>query len=217
MRNRWWLVPLVLPLAFTALTLARVALDRRDVRGPTVLTQREYMFSRATAENTASSVRLNWQPAPAPPNSWFDREKLRELGFDVSVDPAGTDANRRYGQTLSRDAFVVFEVRETPTVVPPDARAGTGSRLVPVDAGRDADVLAARYPDSRKYLIAAASVRPVHQTVAGRPYVTGAILNVDPARIHVPPGLVPNAGASFEIVLGYSRRWEPVVLELGPN
>jgi hypothetical protein len=217
MRNRWWLVPLIIPPAFTALTLARVALDRRDVRGPTVLTQRDYTLSRSTAENTATSVRLNWQPAPPPPDTWFDREKLRELGFDVSVDPARSDAERRYGQLLSRDAFVVFEVRDTPSVPSSDGRVGPESRLVPVDAGRDADVLAARYQDSRRFLITAASVRAVHQTRGGRPYVTGSILNVDPSRIHVPPTLAGSRAASFEIVLGYSRRWEPVVLELDAN
>jgi hypothetical protein len=43
-------------------------------------------------------------------NAWFDREKLREIGFDVAMDPADPKAVKHYSRTLPRLAFVALEM-----------------------------------------------------------------------------------------------------------
>jgi hypothetical protein len=218
MTRRALLIPLALPILFTATTLALVAVNRRAARGPTVLTERDAGLSSLNDDNSAASVRLVWHPVPGTADTWFGREKLRDLGFDTSVDPGSTDAPRHYQRALARDVFVAFELQENPvSVETPDRQpGGPGSRLVPVDVALDAATLASKYPDAATHLIAQGMVRPTLQGGPSSPrFVTGWVMSITPSRIHIPPSLARNLPRrSFTIGVNYGTRWEPWVVEV---
>lgn len=142
------------------------------------LTERELEISRYLdpEEDSGLSLRLRL----CCERDWLDREKLRELGFDVRVDPAGPGAVKFYENVLAREAFVVLQMdgdawrrqiakqeRELREMKRPEtdrweinnARESLeearrmGSRLAPVDAGLDPERLRGRYPDRSRYLI----------------------------------------------------------------
>jgi hypothetical protein len=161
---------------------------------------------------------------------------LRDLGFDVSVDPAAADAGEHYRRVLPRAAFVAFELagpawqallaareREAGPDGPPrpgDPRS-TGSRLVPVDAAREAATLATRYPNARTHLIAAATIGMRRHTEPGvEPYLAGWVMTVDPREMHVPRELAArlpprdrrDEQPSFTVEIDYGRRFEPWVV-----
>ena len=228
------LIPFALPLLFTALTLVLVTVNRSGGRGPTRLTEREAGLSSFNDDNSAASLRLMWHPVPGTPETWLNREKLSELGFDTSVDPSSQKAPRHYGRALPRDVFVAFELQGNPVLIEPagPSRGGPLSRLVPVDAARDAETLEGRYPDPATHLIAQSAVRPALQGRPSGPYfVTGWIVNITPSRIHIPPSLARNLASntipapaergmarlpssSFSVGLTYGTRWEPWVTEV---
>lgn len=234
MKRPLLVIPFALPILFTAITLVLVMVNRSGGRGPTRLSEREAGLSSFNDDNSAANLRLVWHSVPGTADTWLNREKLRELGFDTSVDPSSPEAPRRYGRALPRDVFVAFELQENPVAIEPagPARGGPLSRLAPVDAARDAETLEARYPDPATHLIAQGAVRPTLQGQPSGPYfVTGWIMNVNPSRIHVPPSLAQNLrrnpfGAerdpgttrppqdSFTVSVNYGTRWEPWVTEV---
>ena len=235
MRRPWLLIPFVLPILFTAITLVLVMVNRSGGRGPTRLMERDAGLSSFDDENSAASLRLVWHPVPGTSDTWLNREKLRELGFDTTVDPSSRDAARHYGRALPRDAFIAFELQENPVVFEPLGPRPLGplSRLVPVDAARGAGTLEARYPDPTTHLIAQGIVRPTLQGLSSGPaFVTGWVVNITPSRIHIPPSLArdlprhtssaerqPGAtrlpSNSFTVSVHYGTRWEPSVTEVG--
>lgn len=91
--------------------------------------------------------------------------------------------------------------------------AGPGSRLVVVETGKDADALAAKYPDGRRHIITAAVLRG------------GRVVNIEPAQILVPPRLaarLPGAArrspgaalAAVTVTVQYGRLWQPWVVDV---
>jgi hypothetical protein len=97
-----------------------------------------------------------------------------------------------------------------------------------VDAARDAETLARRYPDGRTHLITAAEVRldVVSFPEAQGPYLSGSILNIDPNAVYVPrtlAGELPlrerdrGRPAPYQVTIGYGARWEPYVLAVSPG
>jgi hypothetical protein len=206
MTPRWIAGLLLIPLAYTATAVLAARSNQATARAAIVLTQREAVAPYRNDENSATRLRLLWQSPVLPAMSWFDRDKLRELGFDVNADPADERAQRRYRRMLPRAAFVALEydgpawqtylaaVEETDLRVEPRPRSGTAdlrqyaTRLIAVDAASDAGTLARRYPDGRRYVITAAVVRiDVVPMAEGRPpYLAGMILNIDPNQIYVP-------------------------------
>lgn len=235
MTRRWVTVLIALPIVYTAAILMAASANRATPRAPIVLTQREAMAPPRNDENSAVRLRLAWQPA-FEPASWFDRDKLREVGFDVSVDPASLDAERHYQRVLPRAAYVAFELagpaweaflasREATELLEPRVPEQTireyGSRLVPVDAAADANALTARYPDGRRHLITAAIVglswvRPQR----GAPYLAGHVRNIEPNSVYVPRDLarqlplrdrIDPAQRPYDVTLAYGSRWEPWV------
>jgi hypothetical protein len=228
------LIPFALPILFTAVTLVLVTVNRSGGRGPTRLTERDTGLTSFDDENSAANLRLVWHSVPGTADTWLNREKLRELGFDTSVDPSSREAPRHYGRALPRDVFIAFELQENPIVLesPGPRPVGPLSRLVPVDAARDAETLEARYPDPATHLIAQGMVRPTLQGVPSRSaFVTGWVVNITPSRIHIPPSLAGNLprhtseserqpGAarlpsnSFTVSVRYGTRWEPWVVDV---
>lgn len=240
----WTAALLLLPLAYTGAALAVVNANRNTSRAPIVLTQREAGAPFANEENSATRLRLGWQPEPVGVRWWFDREKLQEIGFDTSVDPKDEHADRHYRRMLPREAFVAFEydgpawdawlaARESNE--PAGMRRPEGnlrdyaSRLVAVDAARDAATLAVRYPDGRTHLITAAVVRPERVgSTSEQPYLAGIILAIAPSQIYVPRDLArrlpqrertPSAGLppAYTVTVAYGARWEPFVTAVNPG
>ncbi len=70
-------------------------------------------------EDSGMSLRLKWRdndmymPLPigfgADYVPWFNKDKLAELGFDVSESPQDKLAERRYRKQLPHSAYIVFE------------------------------------------------------------------------------------------------------------
>ena len=175
-RSGPWLAALAVLIANGA-ALRHAAANRSGVGPEVLLTERELPQEAREKDDTGVSLRLNWGNSIALKlDRWLNRAKLRELGFDVSADPANDAARARYYSMPSRPAFVALEydgpawqeslseyedqLRNSPGGAPliEQARNG-GSRLVPVDAATNAVTLRARYPDASRVLIVNATVR----------------------------------------------------------
>ncbi len=178
------LAGLVLIALVNGVILAGVAWNRSAVEAQVELTERELDFhgDLEPDEDSGLSLRLHWEDGrewPAPGR--LDREKLREIGFDVRIDPADPKAAEHYRSALARKAFMVLqmegdawrqriakkerhldelkadshtrreEIENAQNSLDADRRMG--SRLIAVDAGLDPQGLRARYPDRSRYLI----------------------------------------------------------------
>ena len=207
MTIRPFLVALLLPLAFTATTLALVAWNRSGGRGPILLTEREVYPAPRSDDNTVATLWLNWQstallrPVPRSP---------------ATRNPEPVDRELRRG-------FAVMALREPetqrplpPVVAPGAAQGGPAidsriavappSRLVVIDADSDAATLHRRYPDGRTHIITAATIA----VPPGRPLAEGWVTSIEPQRIHVPRELaLPRMGGGFELEVWYGLRYEP--------
>jgi Domain of unknown function (DUF4824) len=231
---RTFIIALILPLWVTAATLASVARNRSGGREAIVLSEREVFVSPRTDDNTTAKLSLAWQPPSVRPDTWFNAEKLVQLGFDTRI--AGTQLRDR--RQLPREVFVVLELdgpawrafleervaalapRGEPTLG--DELAEKGSRLVVVDADRDAALLESRYPDARRYVITAGTARPQVVFLPNEsPYVVGTIDRIMPQQIHVPrewaaqlPSYGPREGrvaTRFDVDVRYGLNYEPWV------
>jgi hypothetical protein len=238
MKSRALVAAFVLPVAFTALVLASTFANRREGRGPTVLTARELALVERNDDQSIADVWLAWTEPAGLPGAWVTRESLAAVGFDVSVDPASSEAADFYRRQLLRRAFVAFELdgpawqavvalrqRNEPAVSQEDRDRllSTASRLVPVAIGPDAATLVERYPDPRTHLIAAAIVGIMRTDSVGEPaYLAGTVMNVDPRRIQVPASLAGSLPQRrfegelqpFSVSLMYGSRWEPWIVSV---
>jgi hypothetical protein len=232
---RSFIIALILPLWVTGATLASVSRNRSGGREAIVLSEREVFVSPRTDDNTTARVSLSWQPPSTAPDTWFNADKLAQLGFDTRL--AGTELRDR--RQLPRDVFVVLELdgpawreflreRFTDVGVPrpertiADELAEKGSRLVVIDADRDAAVLESRYPDPRRHLITAGTARPQLVFMPNQsPHVVGIIDRIMPQQIHVPREWAaqlspydPREGrvsTRVEVEVRYGRNYEPWV------
>jgi hypothetical protein len=108
--------------------------------------------------------------------------------------------------------------------------SSANSRLFAVDAGTDAAVLRARYPDRSRYLILTGQVRPVVLHNKGKPIFGGSISEIAVDRINVPldlrdeldrirdaPGQRgPNGPPRYEVRLATGQRLEPWIEQVRP-
>lgn len=230
---------LALPVLFAAVVLASAAANRRDARGPTILTEREVSLGFRSDDRSVPELWLSWSEPAGPFGAWLTRDALGALGFDVSVDAGDPQAEVHYARQLARRAFVAFEFDGPAWQAVLDDRARTeppgapltaddfrrsGSRLVPVDVALDPAVLVRRYPDPQRHLITAAAIGVRrYETAGGAPYVGSALIDVDPRRIQVPvdqaadlpPGRIDERERPrFRVSLMYGRRWEPWVADV---
>ncbi len=192
--NRYRMViALALLLAVNAFVLVGVAYNRSGAPDAEIsLTERELplAWSRRADENSGVALTLNWHQHDAE-WSWFDRQKLLELGFDGGQLDDPDNLRRRY-RTLPVRAYAVLEYegpawqeylagkRQEQDGLEGQVAAGkmteeaaarrrkeltvemrVASRLLAVDVGADPESLRARYPDRSRYLIAPAEVRAV--------------------------------------------------------
>jgi hypothetical protein len=168
-------------LLASALVLAQAGWNRREIRRETVLSDREAPITSGGRDETALWMRLEYAtPVDSGWGGWLGSARLAALGADT------TRAAMRRRQMDARPAFAVFErdgpawrahveeriVEHARALAADSTPAGRdslvslyrgglerGSRLILIDAGPDAETLAARYPDPARHLILPAVVR----------------------------------------------------------
>lgn len=108
MTGRGLLAGLVLIAVTNAAILGGVAWNRSAEEARVELTERELrLYDFREDEDSGLALRWDWQDWTS---SWLDREKLRELGFDVHVPPDAPEAPDFYRNVTSREVFVVLEM-----------------------------------------------------------------------------------------------------------
>ncbi len=233
---RSFVIALFVPLWVTGATLASVSRNRSGGREAIVLSEREVFVSLRSDDNTTASVSLIWHRPSMQRDTWFNAEKLRQLGFDVGPADGAPGAESHYRRQMPRDVFVVLELdgpawrafldERARDPVPPgtdraiaDELARSGPRLVPVDVDRDAAVLESRYPDARRYLITVGTVRALRVADPNEsPYVVGIVDRLMPQQIHVArewaaelPPSDQSAPLRFDAEIRYGLNYEPWV------
>jgi hypothetical protein len=188
-----------------------------------VLTERELRLPVRQAENTALTLSLVFEPprprsdgAPREPG-WFDRAKLRSIGFDCRRPV--TQENADYYRTRPpRTVFAALEYGES---------ASLDSRLSVVDVDNDAAALRKRHPDRRRLAVVEATAAMRYVSNPGQtPFLMGGVTSVLPRELNVPrewrgalEGLQSDAQAGpwpppqreprFHVTVSWGRRLEP--------
>ncbi len=149
--------------------------------------------------------RIAWRNrAELPPvdYAWLDRGKLEALGFRLGTEPGVIQRTAFVALELDGDSWTRWlaarEDRLRKRLPSTEAEALLAldrtmrSRLVPVDAGRDAEALRRRFPDRARYLIVPALVRAVQggadaDDLSWRGQIAGVLVS----DLHVPRELAP--------------------------
>ncbi|MGH8738643.1 MAG: DUF4824 family protein [Burkholderiales bacterium] len=225
-RRRNALLGFALIAATNAVVLAGVAWNRSgEPDGVIRLSQRELAVPYAwgmRSENSGISLQLRWRVAGRPglgfnrAAEWLDNNKLRELGFDVSV-PARA---RRDVIRLPREVLLVLEfngdayrgalaqaeanlkdAQSRSDAAPADRSAKAAaagavrqlaqerdgeSRLFVIDAGRELSALRARYPDRARFVIVRGRVQVYATPSRSGPSLTGYVMDLSVPEINVP-------------------------------
>jgi hypothetical protein len=137
---------------------------------------------------------------PLESRNWLTEERLRALGFVFAVPAGAPEAADAYRRMPSRMGWVAFEYdgpawrefdrRRALQAEGTVWRGSQPSRLVPVDAAPEADVLARRYPSGHLILRAAIGV-DYRGSEQGGPLLYGAIRGLAPGEVTVPRRLAP--------------------------
>jgi len=188
-----------------------------------VLTERELRLPVRQAENTALTLSLVFEPprprsdgAPREPG-WFDRAKLRSIGFDCRRPVTAENADY-YRTRPPRTTFAALEYGESATL---------DSRLSVVDVDNDAAALRQRHPDRRRVAVVEATAAMRYLSNPGQPpFLMGRVSSVLPPRINVPrewrgaleglqsddqPGVWPPPlhEPRFRVTVTWGKRLEP--------
>lgn len=174
--------------------------NRSEVLARVTLTEREVPWRSGEGTGPAR-LWIEWQPRtdPLDARNWLTHDRLRRLGFDLSVPASAPPAARVYRRTLPRRAWVAFELdgdawraierRREVTAGAQDLARARPSRLVPVDAGPDAAEIAAKYGDGRHLILPAWIQLNWVGPGDGGPLVYGSIRALDPPSVVVPRAL----------------------------
>jgi hypothetical protein len=149
-----------------------------------------------------AEVRLSfrWQPRSEPQDArvWLTDVTLRTLGFGVGVPAGALEAAVVYGRSLPRVAWVAFEFngpawrlieqrRATTDVERHFGTASGASRLVPVDAGLEPDVLRRRHAQGANVIVMPGIVHMRYTMDAARgPSVWGWVPELVSSDVSVP-------------------------------
>lgn len=237
MRRPFLIAAVAVLVASNAFVLLHAAMNRRGAPDAELaLTTRELRYNFSS--DSPASMTLSWQTAG---ESWFDQQKLKETGFDVSVPPDSKDARRYYSASQSREVFVALEfegagwqqwleenrerlkrqatyvARTEPEISQIEAQwQSTASRLIAIDVGLDPEALRRRYPDRQRVMILRGVAQPMVVQIAGqRPYLQGQIAQILTQTINLPAEFrgLP-AYASYVVTLRVGRRYEPWIADV---
>jgi hypothetical protein len=166
------------------------------------LTERELQMpytSVPPGEEPGVLLRMSYEPRfdPLDSRNWLPESRLRELGFPLHVPAGSPQAIDAYDHVPARLAWVAFEydgpqwreierrrlLRAAETPSPRVERLW--SRLVPVDAAADFDVLRTRYPIGHLIMRAVIGVSYVRSDPGG-PLLHGRLREVVPQSVAVP-------------------------------
>ena len=214
--------------------------NRRNTAGGTLeLTERELRLEPLSDDSTAFFLNLRWEVETVEDDgeyrapTWLNSAKLRELGFECSVAADQPHAREHYQSTPAVLRYLVLEFDGGTA-----KRVGLSrsSRLFVVDAGRDAQKLRARYPDSAHYAICRGVIKPFLKDRNRRenrplpqPRLAGRIQDLFPQEVFVPSVLgdrlqefrhAPDRSAEkgdqnlvprYAVTLSWGSRYEPWV------
>ncbi len=212
--------------------------NRGSAPGGTLeLTEREVRLEAVSDDSTALLLGLRWEVETAEDDreygaaAWLNAAKLQELGFDCSVPADHPHAREHY---QSRPAVLLYLVLEFDGETSKRAKPSRASRLFAVDAGRDAQKLRARYPDSARYAICRGVIKPFLKDRNHRenrplpqPRLAGRIQDLFPQELFVPSTLVgtlqpfrhapdrseekgeQNLTPRYAVTLSWGSRYEP--------
>jgi len=112
--RRWGLVAAAAVVVLSNLVaLLGVAWNRSgEPDAEIVLTEREAPLAwNQERESSAVSLRLEWSGPDLGPGdgTWFDEDKLKEIGFDTAVPPGASDGPAYYLRQLPRQTYVALE------------------------------------------------------------------------------------------------------------
>jgi hypothetical protein len=199
---------LLIPLAALLVTIAGLlgcgAWNRGEVRQRLTLTEREldlpWQWENAEGDQDVLRLSMEWQrrEGPLDERNWLTEDKLRDLGFDLSIPAGAPEAERHYTRALPRIAWVVLEY-DGPAWQEIDRRlrlrrsddmAGpriADRRLVPIDAGVDREALMRHYADMPTLVLPAVfDVEYLDATTAGGPLVYGRLRSLVTREVTVP-------------------------------
>ena len=174
-----------------------LAQPQRSSGGTLELTERELPLVQVPWESTATLLELRWDvmsdtPDDRGPPAWLDATKLAELGYDCTVPMNSPNAKEHYTSLPPALVFLVLEYEgEAWRQACRDRKPKT--RLFVVDAGRDADRLRDRYPDTTTHVLTRGVVRPFYQehslpggTLLATPRLRGWVVNALPNHVFAP-------------------------------
>ncbi len=188
--------------------LAELTLTERELAVPEFREDESsglFLTLKFASEPPPAVQRTAWRnraDLPSVDYPWLDRSKLEALGFRLGTEPGVSQRTAFVALEFDGDSWTrwlaVREDRLRKRVPQDEAEALLAldrmmrSRLVPVDAGRDAETLRRRFPDRAHYLIVPALVRAVQGGAdAGDPSWRGQIAEVLVTNLHVPRELAP--------------------------
>ncbi len=179
MKNRYLLIALVLIVFVNGILLLGVADNRSgDAEATLILTERELNF-RTTyqkEENSGVSLQLNWNRFP-PKLSWFDAQKLTDLGFDIKAIKQNIQEWDYYQRLLPKRAYVVLEY------------AGDAWHNYQIEKETEIDELKRKTPaDEKKAEQLASQIGRIHQDLRSRSRLFAVDVGPDPdvLRQHYP-------------------------------
>jgi hypothetical protein len=197
------------------------------------LTEREIqVWGSPDQANSELRMRLVYQRRnePLDARTWLTETRLAELGFGVAIPANAPEAERYYGRGLPRLGFVALELDGPAwqSIARQRELGGTGregredSRLVPIDAGPDADALRTRYRGQNVLVLPAVFRVRVHRSAASA-FLWGSMDRLVTEDLSAPTGLrqrlrtLPPGPRRYDVDLVVGRLGVPRIAELRPR
>ncbi len=216
---------------------ALVELTERELRLEERGEDESAIFLRLAFDGSAMRGAVDRQKDPG----WFDVAKLRELGYEIESAALKKPEEARLYSVPSKEVFVVLDSAPPPPSDSASPDKPGPAHLSAIDAGLEPALLRSRHPDTRRYIIVRAVVRPWFERrydESRRIWETGTlrgvVLQLAVPRIHVPaphnrffgrfgnlpstvhlyPSGEPERSPRYKVTLAYGRHHEPWVVAI---